>query len=96
MKSTKFQTNGNFQKLALITNKEVLSFRDALIYLDVSESFLYKMTSNRIISFTKPNNGKLYFKKSDLDKWMLSNEYKSKSEIENEVLIKIRQNGKSK
>jgi|SRR5690554_163004 len=86
----------DFQKLQIIANKEILSFREALVYLDVSESFLYKMTSNRGISFTKPNNGKLYFKRSDLDKWMLSNECKSKSEVEKEVLTKIKENGQLK
>lgn len=96
METINSSKNVNFELLQVMTLKRTLSFREALMYLDVSESFLYKMTSNRIISFTKPNNGKIYFKKSELDKWMLSNEYKSKNKIENEVLTKIRQNGKSK
>lgn len=76
--------------------KDILSFREALGYLDVSKSFLYKLTSNRGIRFTKPNGGKIYFRKSDLDNYMLSNEQKSKLEVEEEILNKIKGNGTSK
>lgn len=89
----KSETEIDSQRLQMIASKEILSFQEAVVYLNVSKSFLYKMTSTRSISFTKPNNGKLYFKKSDLNQWMLSNEYKSKSAIEQEISTKIRENG---
>lgn len=76
--------------------KNILSFREALGYLDVSKSFLYKLTSNRGIRFSKPNNGKIYFRKSDLDAYMLSNVQKSAIEVEEDILTKLRQNGKSR
>lgn len=76
--------------------KDILSFREALGYLDVSKSFLYKLTSDRGIRFSKPNGGKIYFRKIDLDNFMLSNKQKSKLEVEEEILTKIRQNGKPK
>ena len=47
--------------------ENITSFREALNYLDLSDSLLYKLTSSRAITFFKPNGGKLYFKKSDLD-----------------------------
>lgn len=56
--------------------KEVMSFNEAASYLDVSKSLLYKLTSSRKIRFYKPNRGKLYFKRIDLDNWMLQNEQK--------------------
>lgn len=71
----KFTETDYFQKMQLIAHKEILSFREELVYLDVSESFLYKLTSERAIEFTKPNGGKLYFKKSDLvNAWKLADE----------------------
>ncbi len=76
----------HFQRVQVIAHKEILSFNEALIYLDVSKSLLYKLTSKRVINFTKPNNGKLYFKKSDLDDWMLKNESKSLSVLEDEIV----------
>ncbi|MDN4013458.1 helix-turn-helix domain-containing protein [Chryseobacterium gambrini] len=57
--------------------KDILSSKEAAQYLDLSESSLYKLTSESKITFHKPNGGKLYFKKSDLDNWMLQNESKS-------------------
>jgi excisionase family DNA binding protein len=66
--------------------KPILSFREATCYLDVSESFLYKMTSGARINYFKPNNGKIYFKREDLDNWMLSNEVKSINDLQNQVL----------
>lgn len=80
--------------MQLIAQKDILSFREALIYLDVSESFLYKLTSKRAIEFTKPNGGKLYFKKSDLDNWMMQNESSSKVELEQEVYNHLKGNAK--
>ena len=72
---------GNFNMPSLLS-KEILSFKEAAQYLDLSESSLYKLTSNSKITFFKPNGGKLYFKKIDLDKWMLQNESKSVEVIE--------------
>ena len=69
----------------IMQQKEILSFKEALIYLDVSESLLYKLTSKREITFSKPNGGKLYFKKSDLDDWMMLNQSKSSRVLVNEV-----------
>lgn len=60
-----------------ISNKNVLSFKEACFYLDISDSKLYKMVCKRSISYMKPD-GKLYFKKAVLDEYMLSNEVKSK------------------
>jgi excisionase family DNA binding protein len=89
MKSTQKEY---YQRVQLITQKEILSFKEALIYLDVSESLLYKLTSKRAIKFTKPNNGKLYFRKSDLEDWMLQNESKSLGVLEDEVFNHLNKN----
>lgn len=69
----------------VIPEKEILSFKEALVYLDVSKSFLYKLTSSRAITFSKPNGGKLYFKKSDLSAWMAQNVLKSTRVLEEEI-----------
>lgn len=53
--------------------KDILSFNEAKLYLDVSASFLYKLTSDEKITFFKPNGKLIYFRKSDLDNWLLQN-----------------------
>ena len=75
----------NFQSFPSIQQKEILSFKEALVYLDISESLLYKLTSTRAITYSKPNGGKLYFKKSDLDNWMTQNELKSIRVLQDEL-----------
>lgn len=79
----------NIVKMETTSQKEILSFKEALGYLDVSKSFLYKQTSQRAIRYFKPNGGKIYFKKTDLDSWMLQNENKSIMSLEGELLTKI-------
>ncbi|REC61450.1 DNA-binding protein [Chryseobacterium pennae] len=72
------------------SEKKILSFKEALEYLDVSPSLLYKLTSQRTITYFKPNGGKIYFKKTDLDHWMLQNESKSVDVLENELFNKLK------
>jgi excisionase family DNA binding protein len=65
--------------------KEVLTFNEAAIYLEVSHSHLYKLTSSGAVPFYKPNGKKLYFKREELDAWLLSNRSSSKDEIEQQA-----------
>ncbi|MFK7000736.1 helix-turn-helix domain-containing protein [Flavobacterium oreochromis] len=78
------------QKMRIIAYKEILSFKEAVLYLNVSESFLYKLTSKNDIPFSKPNGGKIYFKKEDLNKWMTQNSTTSIDELEKEILTKLK------
>lgn len=89
-------TSDGFKNVVMQPQKEILSFREAVVYLDVSESLLYKITSKRAITFFKPNGGKLYFKKTDLDHWMTQNVLKSVRVLEDEINnhLKKRTDGK--
>lgn len=65
--------------------KEVLNFNEAAVYLEVSHSHLYKLTSTGTIPAYKPNGKKLYFNRQELNKWLLSNRQTSLSDIQEEV-----------
>lgn len=65
--------------------KSVLTFDEACIYLDVSESHLYKLTADGIVPHSKPNGKKLYFRRKELDAWLMSNPIKVHSDIEREA-----------
>ena len=65
--------------------KEVLNFNEAAIYLEVSHSHLYKMTSTGAVPAYKPNGKKLYFNRKELDDWLLSNRQSSQEEIEQQA-----------
>jgi excisionase family DNA binding protein len=74
-----------------LLKKDVLNFAEAAVYLEVSHSHLYKLTSVGGIPAYKPNGKKLYFNRKELDSWLLSNKQISTSEIEdkaNEYLMK--------
>ena len=65
--------------------KEVLSLEEASIYLDISRSTLYKMTSAKQIPHYKPNGKLVYFEKSELNSWLRQNPVKSLGQIEVEA-----------
>lgn len=86
------KSNESLQKMLLIAYKGILSFKEALLYLDISKQTLYQLTSKKKIKFTKPNGGKIYFKKEDLDNWMLQNESNSARVLEDKILNHLKQN----
>ncbi|NYJ26615.1 helix-turn-helix domain-containing protein [Allomuricauda sp. ARW1Y1] len=63
-------------------SKEILSFREALVFLDISASMLYKLTHKRRISFFKPNGKLIYFHRKDLMTWLMQNKQLSIDEAE--------------
>lgn len=65
-----------------IVKKDVLNFDEAREYLSISASHLYKMTSSHSITCYQPNGKKLYFKRSELDEWLLRNRKCASDEIE--------------
>ena len=65
--------------------KEVISLEEASIYLDISRSTLYKMTSAKQIPHYKPNGKLVYFEKSELNSWLRQNPVKSLGQIEVEA-----------
>lgn len=65
--------------------KEVLNFNEAAVYIEVSHSHLYKLTSTGTIPAYKPNGKKLYFNREELNRWLLTNRQTSISDIEEEV-----------
>lgn len=68
-----------------LLQKEVLTFNEASIYLEVSHSHLYKMTSTGVVPCYKPNGKKIYFNRKELDEWLMSNKQCSREEIEQQA-----------
>lgn len=62
--------------------KEVLNFKEAAVYLELSTSHLYKLTSSGAIPHYKPNGKKIYFNRVELENWLLRNRADSKEEID--------------
>lgn len=68
-----------------INSKEVLNLQEACQYLELSQSHIYKLTSAGNIPHYKPNGKKLYFKRSELDTWLLRNRCATQDEIEQQA-----------
>jgi excisionase family DNA binding protein len=63
-----------------LQNQRILSLNEACEYLGYKRSYVYKMLSNGILPYSKPNNKKIYFDRAKLESWMLSNASKSHTE----------------
>jgi len=65
-----------------LLKKEVLNLNETCKYLDMSASHLYKLTSQKQIPHFCPQGKKLYFKRAELDQWLLRNRKDSIDDIE--------------
>lgn len=71
------------------TVKEVLTTTEASVYLGVSESYIYKLTSSKLIPHYKPNGKLVYFNRKELCEWALRNRVQmigQSTRTENETL----------
>src|ERR1051326_7534775 len=55
---------------------------EAKAYLKISKSHLYQLTSRGLIAHYKPAGKKIYFRKEDLDAYLLRNRRAAAEEIE--------------
>ena len=68
-----------------ILKKEILNFSETCLYLNVSESHLYKLTSRKEIPHFCPQGKKLYFKRSELEIWLQRNRQSTNEEVEQQA-----------
>lgn len=79
-----------------INQKEVINFCEACSYLEVSQSHLYKLTSAGDIPFYKPQGKKIYFRRVELDQWLLRNRSASHSEIDRQAADYLIKKGRAR
>jgi len=75
----------NIEKLLKAQDGRPLTLEEAADYLGFSKSYLYKLTSANKIFHFKPQGKRVYFRKSDLDAWLLRNPIKTIGVIEQEA-----------
>lgn len=77
--------------------KEVLTSDEAARYLDISKSYLYKLTMRRQIPHYKPLGKMCYFNRLELEEWLQTNRVATMDEIRqkaNDYCMKGGLNGK--
>ena len=72
------------ERLTLIGAKAVLDLDDAVLFTGFSKGHLYRLTSERQIPHYKKNR-KLYFKKTELEAWMLEDKVQTAEDIESQA-----------
>lgn len=70
--------------------KDILSLDEASVYLNRSKSSLYKLTFTRQISHYIPSGKMIYFKKKELDEWIIANKVNTREEIVNDTFNKLK------
>lgn len=56
----------------LFHTKSVLTTEEAAMYLGITTGHLYRVVRKFNIPHTRPTNGKIYFRKDELDRWIES------------------------
>lgn len=69
----------------VLHTKNVLSFEEASRFLNLSKSYLYKLTSGNLIPHYKPQGKMLYFEKTELETWFRQNPVKTRAQTEAEA-----------
>lgn len=82
METTDFKNQLDRIEAAALSQKNVLTFDEAALYIGISKSDLYKKTSNRTIPHYKPRGKMIYFDRAELEAWLLQNRVATTDEIE--------------
>lgn len=73
------------EQYSMIAAKSMLNIKEAAFILGMSVEGVKMNVRKRIIPCYKPNENRLYFKKCELEDWMMQNRCKSMAEIESEA-----------
>ena len=69
----------------VLHSKNVLSFEETSRFLNLSKSYLYKLTSGNLIPHYKPQGKMLYFEKTELEAWLRQNPIRTQAQTEAEA-----------
>lgn len=79
----------NIEKLLTsqsLMSKSILNIEEVSIYTGLSKLYLYKLTSKNGIPHYKPNGKNVYFKKEEVDNWLLRNRQSTNEELNSEAI----------
>lgn len=60
---------------------DILNAREAANYLSVTKGLLYKLTSTHRIPYYKPCGKRIFFKASELDRWLNAGRVPTEKEL---------------
>ncbi|MBR9847491.1 MAG: helix-turn-helix domain-containing protein [Algicola sp.] len=68
-----------------LLEKEFFTLEEAALYLGQSKSSLYKLTSKKEIPFYVPGGKMIYFRKHELDAWIIDSKVKTVDDLESSI-----------
>jgi predicted DNA-binding transcriptional regulator AlpA len=66
-----------------LLQKEVLTFKEGCSFCGFSTSWMYKLTGKKKIPHYKPNGKMIFFRRSELEIWLLSNHVAAIGKVQN-------------
>ncbi len=72
----------NLAAKVIFTTKDILTSEEAAKYMGISISYLYKLTHRHAIPYYKPRGKMCYFRRNELDEWLLNNRVSTATEID--------------
>lgn len=69
--------------------KSVLTFKEAALFMGLSSSYLYKLTSRGQIPHYKPSGKMIYFNREELEAWLQKGRKQTVEEIDSITSTKI-------
>ncbi len=69
-----------------LTDKEVWNYQDLAGYTGFSKGHLYNLVAEGEIPHYKPLGGKVFFKRSEIEDWLLQNRVCSNQELEEKAI----------
>lgn len=71
----------HIEQLTLLGAKDVFNMDDLVAYTGLSKGYLYRLVCKREIPFYKGGGKMNFFKREDINAWLLQNRVSSQSEI---------------
>lgn len=69
------------ESLVMVGTKEVLTIDECSAFTGYKKAHLYRLTSQRAIPFYKPMGGTIFFRKSEIEDWLLQNRQATEAKI---------------
>ena len=83
----------NFE-LAELLQKNVLTFKETVAFTGFAPSYLYKLTHAKKIPHSKPTGKMIFFKRAEIENWLMSNPVTTANQIEKDASTYIATNKK--
>lgn len=77
------------EQMTLLGSKNVLTLDEVVIITGLKKGYIYRLTSEQRIPHYKPGGRNLYFKKDEIEDWLLRNRVATMSEIDSKATTYI-------